>query len=216
MAIAAAVAFTGRKKVLVFQNGYHGGTLTFPSPLNVINTNLPHDFIIAPYNDIPTTKSIISHLPRETLAAILVEPIQGSGGCVVGKPEYLRYLNKVAHDVGALFIVDEVMTSRLSYHGLSSSLGLTPDLVTLGKWVGGGMTFGAFGGRKDGVMTLFDPRNGALSHSGTFNNNIITMAAGCAGLDVYTEEEVVRLNSLGERIKAGVEGILTAANISGA
>lgn len=215
MAIAAAVAFTGRKKILVFENGYHGGTLLFSSSLSAINTNLPHDFVIAPYNDIPGTQSIISGLPKDSLAAILVEPIQGNGGCIVGDPKFLQYLNTTAHQRGGLFIVDEVMTSRLSYHGLSAALDLTPDLVTLGKWIGGGMTFGAFGGRKDGPMMMFDPRSGVLSHSGTFNNNIITMTAGCAGLDIYTNEEVQRLNALGKSLRSGIETILTKHNIPG-
>jgi glutamate-1-semialdehyde 2,1-aminomutase len=208
MAIAAAVAFTGRKKILVFNNGYHGGTLLFTSGSSTANVNLPHEFVRAPYNDIQGTRSIISGLPRDSLAAILVESIQGSGGCIVGKKDFLQYLNTAAHSLGALFIVDEVMTSRLSYHGLSSELGLKPDLVTLGKWVGGGITFGAFGGRKDGPMAMFDPRAGVLSHSGTFNNNVITMAAGCAGMEIYTEDEVFRLNALGEGLKDGIEGVL--------
>ena len=208
MALAAAVAFTNRKKILVFTNGYHGGTLFFPSTLSSTNVNLPHDFVLAPYNDIQGTRSIISTIPRDTLAAILVEPIQGSGGCIVGEKDFLLYLNTAAHQLGALFIVDEVMTSRLSYNGLSFELGLKPDLVTLGKWIGGGMTFGAFGGRRDGPMTMFDPRGGALSHSGTFNNNVISMAAGCTGLDIYSEDEVLRLNALGEGLKISIEKVL--------
>ena len=149
MALAAAVAYTGRTKVLAFKNGYHGGTLSFPLTTNKINANLPHDFILAPYNNISGTQTILDSLPKDSLAAIIVECIQGSGGAIPGNENFLHFLNTRANKLGALFIVDEVMTSRLSYHGLSSELGLTPDLVTLGKWVGGGMTFGAFGGRKE-------------------------------------------------------------------
>lgn len=213
MALAAAIIFTGRKNILVFSNGYHGSTLNFKSG-DSPTTNLPHDFIIAPYNDIPATKAAVEALPRDSLAAILVEPIQGSGGCNVGTKEFLHYLNDTAKRLGALFIVDEVMTSRLSYHGLSAALDLRPDLTTLGKWVGGGMSFGAFGGRKDkGIMALFDPRTGPLAHSGTFNNNIITMAAGSAGLDLFTEERLNLLNELGESLKKGVEDVLRRYNI---
>lgn len=208
MAIAASIVFTGRKKILVFTNGYHGSTIGFPSGI-ALTTNLPHEFVQAPYNDIIGTKAALDTLPKDSLAAILVEPIQGSSGCIVGTREFLHYLNASAHKLGAVFIVDEVMTSRLSYHGLSAALGLKPDLVTLGKWVGGGMSFGAFGGRKDKViMALFDPRTGALSHSGTFNNNIVTMAAGNAALDLYTEEKLKGLNDLGDRLKKGMEEIL--------
>ncbi|PVH75869.1 putative acetylornithine aminotransferase [Cadophora sp. DSE1049] len=207
MALAAALAFTKRKKILVFKNGYHGGTLSFPDSLNPINTNLPHDFVLAPYNDIEGTRAVLSFLPQNTLAAILVEGIQGSGGCIVGNPKFLQFLNTTAHQLGALFIMDEVMTSRLAYNGLSASLGLKPDLVTLGKWVGGGMTFGAFGGRKD-IMSMFDPRYGILGHSGTFNNNVVTMAAGCCGMDIYNEHEVERLNALGEDLRRRIENLL--------
>ena len=212
MALAAALAFTKRKKILVFRNGYHGGTLSFPDSLNSINTNLPHDFVIAPYNNIEGTRNALSFLPQSTLAAILVEGIQGSGGCVVGDPKFLKFLETTAHQLGALFIMDEVMTSRLTHHGLSASLGLKPDLVTLGKWVGGGMTFGAFGGRKD-IMSMFDPRYGILGHSGTFNNNVVTMAAGCCGMDIYDEHEVERLNALGEDLRQRVENLLVEYGI---
>jgi glutamate-1-semialdehyde 2,1-aminomutase len=215
MALGAAVAFTGRKTILTFSNGYHGGTLTFHSPPSKTNVNLPHDFVVAPFNDIEGTRQILSSIPKDTLAAIIVEPVQGSGGCIVGTKYFLQFLNEEAHRLGALFIVDEVMTSRLSYHGYSAELGLRPDLVTIGKWVGGGMTFGAFGGRKDGVvMCMFDPRGGVLSHSGTFNNNIVTMAAGCAGMDIYTKEEVKRLNALGEDLKSSIEALIKKHGIS--
>ncbi|CAG8956913.1 hypothetical protein HYFRA_00012368 [Hymenoscyphus fraxineus] len=209
IALASALAATSRSQILAFKNSYHGGTISFPPTQHTATVNLPHSFILAPYNDIPTTREIIAQIPKDSLAAIIVEPLQGSGGSIPGSKEFLMYLNRTAHQLGALFIVDEVMTSRLSYHGLSHSLGLTPDLITLGKWVGGGMTFGAFGGRREGgIMSLFDPRNNILSHSGTFNNNIITMAAGCIGLDIYNEEQLQRLNSLGEKLEASITSTL--------
>ncbi len=84
--------------------------------------------------------------------------------------------------VDALLILDEVMTSRLATGGLQAALGIKPDLTTLGKYLGGGLGFGAFGGRAD-VMAMFDPREkGSLRHAGTFNNNTLTMAAGLAGI----------------------------------
>jgi len=214
MAIAAAVAFTGRSKVVVFSNGYHGGTLSFPKNAGPVqsNVNIPHDFLIAPYNDIEGTRILLNAQKVGTIAAILVEPVQGSGGCHPGSKEFLQYLNTAANALGALFIVDEVMTSRLAYHGYSSALDLRPDLITLGKWIGGGMTFGAFGGRRD-VMSLFDPRNGVLTHSGTFNNNVVTMAAGTVGLDILTETEVERLNLLGDNLREGIERLLKKYDI---
>ncbi|EKD12709.1 aminotransferase class 3 [Drepanopeziza brunnea f. sp. 'multigermtubi' MB_m1] len=212
MAVAAALAFTNRKKILVFTSGYHGGTMSFPSPLNSINANLPHEFVLAPYNDVEGTKRVLSSLPKDSLAAIVVEGVHGSGGCIVGNPFFLHFLNATARELGAVLIMDEVMTSRLAYHGLSAKLALKPDLITLGKWVGGGMTFGAFGGRKD-IMSMFDPRTGVLGHSGTFNNNVITMAAGCCGLDIYDEHEVERLNAMGEDLLQRIQIVLVEAGV---
>src|SRR4029077_9564788 len=106
----------------------------------------------------------------------------------------------LANDV--LLVFDEVMTSRLSTGGLQQVVGVTPDLTTLGKYLGGGFAFGAFGGRAD-LMRRFDPsRPEALPHAGTFNNAVLTMAAGAAGLtQVYTAREVERLNALGDRLR---------------
>ena len=116
------------------------------------------------------------------LACILVEPMFGSTGCVAAEKPFLEGLRRLATEAGALLIFDEVMTSRLYPGGLQAVHGVKPDLTTLGKYVGGGMSFGAFGGRAD-VMAVFDPsRPDALPHAGTFNNNVLTMSAGYAGL----------------------------------
>ena len=101
-----------------------------------------------------------------------------------------------------LLVLDEVMTSRLERGGLQEALGIRPDLTTLGKYVGGGLASGAFGGRAD-LMARFDPsRPDAFAHAGTFNNAVLTMAAGVAGLTrVYTDAECARLNALGDRLR---------------
>lgn len=101
--------------------------------------------------------------------------------------------------VNAVFILDEVLTSRLAAGGLQSLVGLKPDLTTLGKYLGGSLAFGALSGRRD-IMAIFDPRSpGALPHSGTFNNNTVTMRAGCAGLKhVYTPQVAEELNNRGD------------------
>lgn len=102
-----------------------------------------------------------------------------------------------------LFILDEVMTSRVSAHGLAHLHGLKPDLKTFGKWLGGGLAFGAFGGRAD-IMAAFDPRlGGAISHSGTFNNNTLVTHAGHAGLTkVYTTNAATAFTEAGETLRA--------------
>ncbi|MGI4802265.1 MAG: aspartate aminotransferase family protein [Janthinobacterium lividum] len=177
--LMAAIHFTGRSRILVFHGGYHGGVLTFahgPSPANV-----PHDFVYGTYNDVEGTRALIeTHAGH--LAAVLVEPMLGAGGCIPADPAFLTAIREATAASGALMILDEVMTSRSSGGGLQALLGVTPDLTSLGKYIGGGMSFGAFGGRAD-VMAQFDPAlPGALPHAGTFNNNVMTMSAGIAGL----------------------------------
>ncbi|KAF4333053.1 acetylornithine aminotransferase [Fusarium beomiforme] len=158
--LAAAVAITGKKKILVFSSGYHGSTLVFPSSSiqNRIPSimNLPHEFIYAPYNNIEETRLVLSSADTNSLAAILVEPIQGSGGCQPASPQFLHFLREVADNTKALLIVDEVMASRLGKSGYVAEIGIKADFLTLGKYLGGGMTFGAFGGRRD-LMERFDP-----------------------------------------------------------
>lgn len=199
MALTAALRFTGRRKIVVFSGGYHGGVLGFgdqPSP-----TTVPFDFLVLPYNDADTARAQIDEHGTD-IAAILVEPMQGASGCIPGGRDFLQALRDGATRVGALLIFDEVMTSRLGPHGLANGLGIRSDLTTLGKYIGGGMSFGAFGGRSD-VMAQFDPRTGALAHSGTFNNNVMTMAAGYAGLtQLFTPEAAGALAERGEAMRS--------------
>lgn len=211
MAVATALAWTGRTKILVFRGGYHGATLSFhdsPDGSATKGVNLPHEWVIGTYNDIARTEEVLSALPPKSLAVILVEPMLGSAGAIPGSLPFLEFLRSYASSHGALLIFDEVMTSRLSYHGLGHKLGIQPDLMSLGKWLGGGMSFGAFGGRRD-IMEMYDPsKSGSLAHAGTFNNNVISMAAGCAGCKVLDEETTNRLNDLGERLKEKVTDVI--------
>ena len=209
MAIATAVTFTGRSKVLIFYKGYHGGTICGGVPGTDPPINLPHDFVRAPYNDIEGTQKIVEDLPCQSLAAILVEPMLGSSGCYVAKENFLAYLQSVSSDLGALLIFDEVMTSRLSYQDMGLTKRFKPDLMTLGKWIGGGMSFGAFGGRAD-IMDMYDPRLGKLDHPGTFNNNIFSMNAGIAGCELLTQEVLKRLNDTGSAMAREIDRTLSS------
>ncbi|MEQ1942646.1 aminotransferase class III-fold pyridoxal phosphate-dependent enzyme [Mesorhizobium sp. VNQ89] len=206
MAISAARAITGRSKVLAFREGYHGGVLTFAhggSPLN-----LPFPFVFGDYNDIDGTVALIREHAGD-LAAVIVEPMMGGGGCIPATREFLLALRDATRETGALLIFDEVMTSRLDYHGLHGAHGINPDLVTLGKYIGGGASFGGFGGRAD-LIDRFDPAlPGAFSHGGTFNNNILSMAAGFTGLThVLTQEASKAINQRGDRLREGMNAAL--------
>lgn len=205
MALAVATAHTGRRKVLVFDGAYHGGVLSFGgggSPVNV-----PHDFVVARYNDLDAVRAQVATHGAD-LAAILVEPMLGAGGCMPAEPAFLHGLRALADECGALLSLDEVMTSRLSSGGRQAQLSLKPDLTTLGKYFGGGLSFGAFGGRAE-VMSRFDPRRpDALAHAGTFNNNTLTMAAGLAGLtQVLTPAALDALNQRGERLRERLNAV---------
>jgi glutamate-1-semialdehyde 2,1-aminomutase len=148
------------------------------------------------------------------IAAVLVEPMQGASGCIPGSLDFLEALRESATRVGALLVFDEVMTSRLAPHGLANKLGIRSDLTTLGKYIGGGMSFGAFGGRAD-VMALFDPRTGSLAHSGTFNNNVLTMAAGYAGLTkLFTPEAAGALAERGDAMRARLNALCVKEGVA--
>jgi glutamate-1-semialdehyde 2,1-aminomutase len=158
--------------------------------------------VFARYNDLEGTQALIERHAHE-LAAIIIEPMMGAGGCIPADRDFLAGLREAASRHGIVLIFDEVMTSRLSPGGLQAKLQIIPDMTTFGKYLGGGMSFGAFGGRAD-IMRRFDPsRPDALPHSGTYNNNVLTMAAGVAGLSsVFTPEVADALTARGERFKA--------------
>ena len=141
----------------------------------------------------------------------------GSGGCIAAEPAFLSMLREETQRVGALLILDEVMTSRLSPGGLQAVRGIKPDLTTFGKYIGGGMSFGAFGGRGD-IMDLFDPRRpDALPHAGTFNNNVLTMNAGLVGLtEIYTPEAAKALNARGDALRERLNEFVPGGGRAGA
>jgi len=205
LALAAAKAYTGREAIIAFNGGYHGGVLSFAGPATKMN--VPHRMHMADYNDLCSVERLLAEHPGEC-AAILVEPMLGAGGCICAEDGFLEGLRALSQAYGALLIFDEVMTSRLAPGGLQEKLGVTPDLMTLGKYLGGGMPCGMLGGRRD-IMAQFDPRQGSLSHAGTFNNNVLTMAAGIAGLEqVYTRAEAIRLNARGDLLRGQLNEVL--------
>ena len=211
MAVNTAVAVTGRSRVMVMDGAYHGGVLSFAGGGSPINA--PHRWVLGQYNDVAATVATID-AHADDLACILVEPMLGSGGCIPADPAFLAALREAATRTGALLIFDEVMTSRMSAGGLQSRLGITPDMTTLGKYIGGGMSFGAFGGRAD-IMERFDPRRpDALPHAGTFNNNVLTMAAGYTGLTrLFTPDVAEALFARGEALRARLNALAGAARM---
>ncbi len=210
LAISTAIAVTGRKKILAFNGGYHGAVFTIGAPVNI---NAPFDWLVSGYNDAAAAVALIEAHASE-IAAVILEPMLGGGGCIPAEPDFLHALREATARHGMMLIFDEVMTSRLAPGGLGAAHGITPDLMTLGKYVGGGMSFGAFGGRAD-LIGRFDPSQpGALPHAGTFNNNVLTMAAGLTTLsEVFTPDAALALNAMGERLRARLNAACQAAAV---
>jgi glutamate-1-semialdehyde 2,1-aminomutase len=212
MALAAARGFTGRVKTMVMRGGYHGGVLTFATETNAVNVPIPLAF--TDYNDPEAaTRDILAE--GDQLAAVLVEPMLGSGGCIPASREFLQALRDATRKTGAVLVFDEVMTSRHSRGGLQERLGVTPDLTTLGKYMAGGMSFGAFGGRAD-IMSVFDGhRPGTLPHAGTFNNNVWSMAGGCVAMgEIFTGDAPEALFQRGERLRAALNAACERAGVA--
>ena len=208
LALTLARVTTGRKKVIAFDGGYHGSVFVFKDAVNPVN--VPFDWVFAPYNDVEATRALIER-HRDDLAAVIVEPMQGSGGCIPAEQAFLSMLRLETESSGTLLVFDEVMTSRLAPGGLQTRYGIRPDLMTLGKYIGGGMSFGAFGGRAD-LMRRFDPRTpGALGHAGTFNNNTLTMSAGIVAMtEVVTQAALDRVNALGDTLRQRLQAACEA------
>jgi glutamate-1-semialdehyde 2,1-aminomutase len=208
MAIQLARHHTGRDRVVVADAAYHGGLLYFGRGGEALLA--PFDFARLSFNDVDGVSRVVD----EAIAAVLIEPMMGSAGCIPATDQFLRALRQRCDEVGALLVFDEVMTSRMSVGGAQLRSGVTPDLTTLGKYLAGGMTFGAFGGRAD-VMAAFDPaRGGEMTHGGTFNNNVVTMAAGAAATSEMLSAEVLdRLFAAGESLMARMTELFDASSL---
>ncbi len=203
---------TKRPKILVFNGCYHGGFMIYGAvdpPLSV-----PFPLVKAEYNDIEATRAILRANATD-IAAVLVEPVMGSGGAIPATPDFLNMLREETRKLGVVLIFDEVMTSRMAPGGVQGLRGIRPDMTTLGKFWGGGFAFGAFGGSRE-LMRHFDVRNGGLlSQAGTFNNNVITMATGLVGArDVYSPEACVRLNALGDQLREQLNELGRTRNVA--
>ena len=227
-AVRAARAFTGKSKILKMEGSYHGGydsvTVSVDPGANAPawpegklgSPGLSHEVgshtLVAPFNDLARASDILSS-HRHELAAVLIEPVTVRG-MIAAEPGFLRGLSDVARETGVPLILDEVVTFRLSPGGAQELFGLTPDLTTFGKLIGGGLPVGAFGGRAD-IMDAFDPAHPhPVHHSGTFAGNSAAMAAGLATLELLTRAETERVNALGDRLRTGLRSSLDAHRVN--
>ncbi|MEJ2502834.1 MAG: glutamate-1-semialdehyde 2,1-aminomutase [Gemmatimonadota bacterium] len=215
-ALRLARAATGRPGVIKFRGGYHGhadaflveagsgaATLGVPSSPGVTE-GAARDTLVAEYNDLASVRTLLEETP-DGVAAVFVEPVAGNMGCVPPEPGFLEGLRSLCDDHGALLVFDEVMTGfRLAPGGAQERFGVTPDLTTLGKVIGGGLPVGAFGGRED-LMRQVAP-DGPVYQAGTLSGNPLAVAAGIATLTQLREHPEVfdELERLGARLETGI------------
>ena len=199
-AMRAARAFTGRDLIARFERAYHGTHDVAMAGTPGVPAVISETVAVLPWGDPGGVERALAGRVGE-LAAIIIEPVQGAGGIRAADPTFLRFLRDVTSRHGALLIFDEIISFRVGPGGAQGRLGVSPDLTTLGKIIGGGYALAAFGGRAD-VMDVFDARReGALSHGGTFNGNPVAAAAGLATLRELTPEAYARLDVLGDRVR---------------
>ena len=211
MAIGTALHHTGRSSIGVFDHGYHGGVLAFGEDGVSAPLNVPHRFVPARFNDIDGLDALFADAD---LACVLLEAVQGSGGARPASPEFLAAVQLRCDENNVVLILDEVMTSRLSPGGAQELFDLQPGMTTLGKYLGGGMTFGAFGGSRE-LMRHFDPDDGGtLTQAGTFNNNIVSMTAAVQTLRYeLTDEALQAVNERGDRLRLRLGDALNPRNM---
>ncbi|UCS93592.1 glutamate-1-semialdehyde 2,1-aminomutase [Echinicola marina] len=216
-AVRLARGYTGRDKFIKFEGNYHGhgdsfliaagsGAITMGEPNSPgVTKGTAKDTLLAPYNDLEAVKELVAANKNE-VAAIILEPVPGNMGLVLPKEGFLEGLRKVCDEEGIVLIFDEVMTGfRLAQGGAQEVFGVTPDLTTMGKIIGGGMPVGAYGGKKE-IMEFVSP-SGPVYQAGTLSGNPIAMAAGLAMLQYLHDTPTVYkdLQATGNAIVEGIK-----------
>ena len=203
VAVEIARVATGRRLVLMARYGYHGSAPHFE--VGTHGHEGP-ETLVATYGDATEFSAILAERAEE-IAAVILEPVMGSGGLLAASADFLAAVQQAARAAGALLILDEVITLRLSTGGAQQVLGLRPDLTAMGKIIGGGFPVGAVGGREE-LLALCDPSRPRLFHSGTFNGNPVTTAAGLVSLQHLDQEQIDAMSTRA----AGLEDVLAKAS----
>ena len=223
--IRAARAFTGRSLIAKAEGGYHGshdvvsvsvrvdpgkaGERLSPDALPAtegLAEGVLDSVVVIPFNETGPAAEILER-HKDELAAIIVEPMLGSVGMLPATHEFLTMLRDFSTENGVVLIFDEVISFRIARGGSQEYYGITPDMTSLGKIIGGGFAVGAFGGREE-IMGLYDPTTGPrVAHAGTFNANPATMLAGSITLEQLTPEVYRRLAEVTEYLRQGLRGV---------
>jgi glutamate-1-semialdehyde 2,1-aminomutase len=226
LAMRLARSYTGRVKIAKAEGSYHGhadhtvvGSSTVGiSPNRVPSGVLPSvadELVEIPFNDPDGAEQILEHEAAE-IAAVLVEPVQGAAGMIDASTEYLRRLRDVTARLGIVLIFDEVVTFPVAYGGAQAYHGVTPDLTTMSKAIGGGLPMSAIGGRSE-IMDLLDPDlyagKAPVTSVSTFGCNQASLAAGIAALELLTPEVHARIQAVGDRARNGIDELGRAYDI---
>ncbi len=224
-ALGLARAHTGRTKVAKMEGGWHGGLESLNTAVHApfgepealgLNPHATADTVALPFNDLDAASRAIA---RGDLAALFVEPMMGAAGCLAADREYLEGLRELCTRYGTLLVFDEVITGfRLAPGGAQQYYGVTPDVTTLGKILGGGFPIGALCGRREVFERLdhrrFGGRGDRAFQGGTFSGNPVSLAAGLATLKQLESGEVhARLDRLGARLRVGIADAFAAHDI---
>ncbi|HIK56552.1 MAG TPA: glutamate-1-semialdehyde 2,1-aminomutase [Synechococcales cyanobacterium M55_K2018_004] len=216
-------AFTGRDKIIKFEGCYHGhadmflvkagsgvATLGLPDSPGVPKSTTENT-LTAPYNDLEAVKALFAANPGQ-IAGVILEPVVGNAGFIPPEAGFLAGLREITRENGALLVFDEVMTGfRIAYGGVQEKFGITPDLTTLGKVIGGGLPVGAYGGRRD-IMQMVAPA-GPMYQAGTLSGNPLAMTAGIKTLEILQRPGTYEyLEKITHKL---VTGILEAAKETG-
>lgn len=216
-AIRIARARTGRTRIAKAKAAYHGtadvlivGTSTLRDPDEFVPPGVPahaaEEVVEIPFNDPDAAEEILER--DDDVAALLVEPVLTTAGMIPATPGFLQRMREVTARKGIVLIFDEVVTYPVAYGGGQAHYGVTPDLTTLAKTIGGGIPCSAVGGRAE-IMDLLEPDahegNAPLNIMATFGGNQIAMAAGAACLAKLTPEAHERMSSLGDRLRQGID-----------
>jgi glutamate-1-semialdehyde 2,1-aminomutase len=200
--------YHGHADSLLVKAGSGGATFGIPDSRGV-PAALASLTLTLPFNDLGAVRELFRARGVE-IAALIVEPVAGNMGVVPPAPGFLAGLREITAAHGSLLIFDEVITGfRVAYGGAQELYGVRPDLTCLGKIIGGGLPVGAFGGRRD-IMKHYDPHEpGAFAHAGTFNNNVITHAAGATAMtQIYTPEVAEAFNGTGDAMRGALNGVI--------
>jgi glutamate-1-semialdehyde 2,1-aminomutase len=215
-AVRVARGYTGREKIIKFEGCYHGhgdsfliaagsGAMTMGEPDSPgVTRGVANDTLTAPFNDVAAVEALVA-ANHGQIAALILEPVVGNMGCVLPQPGYLQALRDICTREGIVLIFDEVMTGfRLAKGGAQERFGVTPDMTTLGKIIGGGMPVGAYGGKRE-IMDCVSPL-GRVYQAGTLSGNPIAMSAGLAMLHYLNDhaEVYTQLDQTGQKIADGV------------